>query len=158
MTAPRRRPSYSLGWGTLLCHSTHSHWLVILSTTPCDTPVTPLRCLTLRGTILGCAETLQYAHYQNRSHWPWRLNRRRHKTHMWNALLLTPSLEERNCRGNQADCLRIFSVSMTNVEVAVSVKHRRRSRRFWSSRQVIPHVPRSGSRLPPCSDARWGCH
>ena len=38
MTAPRRRPSYSLGWGTLLRHPTHSYWLVILSTTPCDTP------------------------------------------------------------------------------------------------------------------------
>ena len=98
------------------------------------------------------------ARYQNRSHWPWQLNQRGHKTHMWNALSLTPSPEERNRRGNQADRLRIFSVSMMNVEVAISVKHRRKSRRFWSSRQVIPHVPRSGSRLPPCSDARWGCH
>ena len=158
MTAPRRCLSYSLGWGTLLCHSTHSHWLVILSTTPRNTPVTPSRRLTLRGTILGCAGTLQYTCYQNRSHWPWRLNWRRHKTHMWNMASLTSSLEERNRRGNQADHLRIFPVSMTNVEVAVSMKHRWRSRRFWSSRQVIPHVPRFGSWLPPCLDAHWGCH
>ena len=32
MMAPRRHPSYSLGWGTHLCHLTHSYWLVILST------------------------------------------------------------------------------------------------------------------------------
>ena len=54
MTAPRRRPSYSLGWGTLLRHPMHSYWLVILSTLL----ATPSRRLTLRGTILGCAETL----------------------------------------------------------------------------------------------------
>ena len=152
--APRRRPSYSLGWGTHQCHPTHSYWLVILSTLL----TTPSQCLTLRGIILGCAETLQYMCYQNRSHWPWRLNQRRHKACTWNAVSLTPSPEERNCQGNRADRLRIFLVSMTNVEVAVSVKHWQRSRRFWSSRQVIPHVPRSRSRLPPCSDARWGCH
>ena len=52
------------------------------------------------------------------------LTKRRHKTHMWNMASLTPSPEERNCRGNQADCLQIFSVSMTNVEVTASVKHR----------------------------------
>ena len=53
MTAPRRRPSYSLGWGTLLCHPTHSYWLVILSTTPRDTPVTPSQRLMLPVDALG---------------------------------------------------------------------------------------------------------
>ena len=125
---------------------------------PRDTLVPPSQCLMLRGTILSCTETLQYVHYQNRSHWPWWLNQRRHKTHTWNVASLTPSPEERNHWGNQTDRLWIFSVSMVNVEVVISVKHRQRSRRFWSSRQVIPHVPRSGSRLPPCPDARWGCH
>ena len=39
MMAPRRRPSYSLGWETPRDLKTHSHWLVIPSTTPHDTPV-----------------------------------------------------------------------------------------------------------------------
>ena len=34
MTAPRRRPSYSLGWRLPRGHKTHSHWPVISSTTP----------------------------------------------------------------------------------------------------------------------------
>ena len=40
MTAPRRRPSYSLGWGTPHDHKTHSYWSVILSQSlaiPCTT-------------------------------------------------------------------------------------------------------------------------
>ena len=43
MTAPRRRPSYSLGWGTPRDHKTHSYWSVILSTIlaiPCTTITT----------------------------------------------------------------------------------------------------------------------
>ena len=119
--APRRCPSYSLGWGTLLCHSTHSYWLVILSTTPRDTPVTTSQHLTLRGTILGCAEVLQYACYKIGLIDPDDLTEENTKHTCGNTLSLTPSPEERNCRGNQADRLQIFPVSMTNVEVAISV-------------------------------------
>ena len=34
MTAPRRRPSYSLGWRLPRSHKTHPHWPVISSKTP----------------------------------------------------------------------------------------------------------------------------
>ena len=159
MMAPRRCPSYSLGWGTHLCHLTHSYWLVIPSTllvtplyhhhnVPCymaPFSAAPRHSSNMRITKIGLIGLDD-------------LNQRRYKIHMWNVASLTPSPEERNHRGNQTDHLWIFSVSMVNVEVAISVKHQQRSRRFWSSRQVIPHVPRSRSWLPPCSDVRWGCH